>query len=140
MPHAVIEGEVDLERVAREFQPILLRRGADVLRADRVYLESRGRALLVESLVVEGGRKLPFYVRISRQDRGAVTLRVDPLTHPERSPGVRALVAHLAGTLLAATPGATLGSTNLVLPSLGVASETGGSTGRSRRPQSGDGR
>ena len=55
MPHIVIQGPVDLEAYAREFEPILLRTGADVIRADTLYRDRSGRALLLEALVVEPG-------------------------------------------------------------------------------------
>ena len=117
MPHVVLEGPVDLEKYARDFRPVLLRRGPDILRADRVFFETGGRSLLIEALVVEATRKLPFYVKISQHERGSTTLRIDPMTHPERSQGVRELVAHLGADLLARNPEARLGVTNLVLPS-----------------------
>lgn len=117
MPHVVIRGSVDLRRYTDEFEPLLVRRDGDVLRADRIYLERDGRTALVAALVVEAGRKQPFYVRISAHDRGSATLRVDPATHVERSEGVKALVAALGADLLARTPGARLEVTNLVLPS-----------------------
>jgi hypothetical protein len=108
---------VDLEALASEFRPILIRSGGDVLRADHCYVEREGRALLLEALVVESGRKLPFYVKVTRHDRGSATVRVDPMTHPERSEGVRALVARVAVWLLESTPGARPGRANVVLPS-----------------------
>lgn len=117
MPHVVLEGPVDLHAYARDFEPILLRRGKDVLRADRVFLERERRSLLIEALVVEAGRKQPFYVKVSTHDSGGATVRIDPMTHPERSQAVRDLVAELGADLLRRTPGARLGVTNLVLPS-----------------------
>jgi hypothetical protein len=112
----VIEGAVDLAAYAAGFEPLLVRAGGDVLRADRVFLETGGLALLVEALVVEAGRKQPFYVKVSLHDRGAATVRVDPLCHPDRSRGVRALVARVAADLLARTPGARVGAANVELP------------------------
>ncbi len=116
MPHVVVEGAVDLAAWVESFEPILVRRGGDVLRADSAYLERGGRTALVEALAIEAGRKLPFYVRVSLHDRGSATVRIDPLTHPERSEGVREIVALLGLDLLQRTEGATLGQTNLVLP------------------------
>ena len=117
MPHIVIQGPVDLEAYAREFEPILLRIGADVIRADTLYRDRSGRALLLEALVVEAGRKLPFYLKITSHDRGSVTIRIDPLTHPERSDGVRSLVARIGRDLIARTPGARVRSSNVLVPS-----------------------
>ncbi len=42
------------------------------------------------------------------------------MTHPERSEGVRALVAEVGADLLRRSPEARLGVTNLVLPSGGL--------------------
>ena len=117
MPHVVISGAVDLAAFCRDFEPLLVRRGSDVLRAERIYLERGGQTALVAALVVERGRKQPFYVKISAHDRGSATLRVDPATHVERSGAVKDLVAALGARLLRATPGASVEVTNLVLPS-----------------------
>ena len=117
MPHVLIRGPVDLAAGARDFEPLLLRRGADLLRADRIFVDGDGRTALIEALVLESRRKLPFYVKISAHDRGSTTVRLDPVTHVERREGVKHLVAQLAAELLARTPGASVERTNLVLPS-----------------------
>lgn len=117
MPHVVIEGEVDLAGWVQGFDGLLERRAGDVLRAEPAYLDRAGRCALVEALAIEAGRKLPFYVKISLHDRGAATVRIDPLCHVERSDGVREIVARIGADLLAHTPSARLGATNLVLPS-----------------------
>jgi len=116
MPHVVIAGRVDLTRYARDFKALVLRADGDVLRADALYLERSGRAALIEALAVEAGRKLPFYVKISMHSERA-TVRIDPLTHPERSEGVKRIVAAIGADLLRHTPGAQIEVTNLVLPS-----------------------
>ena len=115
MPHAVISGPLDLEAWARAFRPETLARGRDVLRTVCVLVDSGGRAALVEAVAIEAGRKLPFYVKVSVHERGTFTVRVDPLTHVERSAGVKELVAHVARSLLAFAPGAEVARTNLVL-------------------------
>lgn len=126
MPHVVIRGDVDLAAYARAFRPLRVRQGSDLLHAERVYLPSDARNLLVEALAVERGRKLSFYVKISRHDRGTVTVRIDPLTAVDRTPGVQRLVAEIGADLLARTPGSAVEVTNLVLPSrpLGDAEES----------------
>ncbi len=113
----MIEGVVDLSAFARAWQPFVLRRGADILRADQLHLATDARACLIEAICVEAGRKQPFYVKVAVHDRGSATVRIDPMTHPERSPGVRDLVAQIGALLLRATPGGRTGATNLVLPS-----------------------
>jgi hypothetical protein len=117
MPHAVIEGPLDLAAWAAAFEPLALRRGGDVLRTGELFVERAGRALLVEALVIEAGRKQPFYVRISSHERGTTSVRVDPHTHPDRTPGVHALVGELVGSLLAFSPQARLARGSVVVPS-----------------------
>jgi hypothetical protein len=117
MPHVVIEGAIDLAAFARDFEPILVRPGRDVERTERIWLERDGRALLIEGVVVESGRRQQFYVMVSTHGRGTATVRIDPMTHPERSEGVRDLVARIAGALLARTPGARVSRSNVVIPS-----------------------
>lgn len=114
----MIEGVADLAAFARAWQPFVVRRGADILRGDHLYVSDDARACLIEALCVEAGRKQPFYVKIAVHDRGSATVRVDPMTHPERSDGVRDLIAHVGARLLRATPGGRVGATNLALPTL----------------------
>jgi hypothetical protein len=118
MPHAVIEGPLDLGAWAAAFEGVMIRRGADVLRSGEVFAERGGRAWLVEAVVIESGRKQPFYVRIASQDRGSTSVRVDPHTHPDRTPAVHALVAELVRSLLASAPGARLSRGSVVIPSV----------------------
>ena len=113
----MIAGAVDLRVFAEDFAPIVVRRGGDVLRADRLYLDHEGRTALIDALVVEAGRKLAFYVKISAHERGTVTVRIDPRTRVERSDGVKRLVARIGAELLARSPDARIEVTNLVLPS-----------------------
>jgi len=117
VPHVVIQGSVDLAAYAKGFQPIVVRRHRDVLRADKLYREEPGRALLIEALAVEAGRKLGFYIKVTDYDGERVTVRIDPLTHPDRSEGVKLLIAHVARDILSRNPGARVEKTNLVLPS-----------------------
>lgn len=117
MPHVLIEGvKPDLAAFAAGWAPFVVRLGGDILRADQLFLSKDARACLIDALCVEAGRKQPFYIRLALHDGGSVTVRVDPMTHPERSEGVRALIAHVGAKLLRATPGGRLGATNLVLP------------------------
>ena len=117
MPHVVIQGPIDLTAYARDFEPIRMLHGSDVLRADTLYLDRSGRTVLIEALAVEGRRKLPFYIKISAHEGRRATVRIDPQTHPERSEGVKRIVAAVGADLLARTPGSRLERTNLVLPS-----------------------
>ena len=118
MPHVVIDGEVDLRAYAERFVHLQITKTRDVLKTEGLYVERSGRALLIHALAVEAGRTQTFYVRISAQDRGSVSVRIDPLSKPERSEGVKRIVAEIGADLLAHSPGAKVRTTNLVLPSV----------------------
>ena len=116
MPHVVIDGEIDLGAYAQRFAHLHITNTRDVLRTEAVYVERAGRALLIQALAVEAGRTQRFYVRVSAQEHGA-GVRIDPLSRPERSEGVKRIVAEIGADLLARSPGAKVRTTNLVLPS-----------------------
>jgi len=115
MPHVVLEGSVDLAAFARDFEPICLREDGDVLRAQKIFASRDQRTLLIEALTVEAQRKQPFYIKITAHERGGASVRIDPMTHPDRSAGIRTLVARVASDLLRSCPESILGATNLML-------------------------
>jgi hypothetical protein len=73
--------------------------------------------LLIEAVAIEAGRKQPFYVRISKHERGSINVRVDPHTHPDRTPAVHALVAEIVAALLAFSPTARVVRGSVVVSS-----------------------
>ena len=117
MPHIVLDGEIDLEAWAFGLEPMLIREGSDVLRLDHVFVEGRSRQVLLEALVVEAGRKQSFYIKVSRHEGRGATVRIDPLTRPERSPAVRRLVAEVGASLLRRFPDVRVERATVVIPS-----------------------
>lgn len=113
MPHAVIEGGLTPRSVWERFEPVFERRGDDVLRVDRAFLDAEGRCVLLQTLVASGGLKQEFFIRIARRRDGALTVRLEPLTDPEKTEGVQNALAVVAGRLLRLAPGLRLVSSNL---------------------------
>ena len=112
MPHVVVEGPVALEAYFRAFEPLLLREGDAILKTTDAYLDTRRTTLLLAAVVVEHGRRQNFYVQLLAKDKG-VTVRLEPLTDPEKTPGVLRLLAAVAADLRARSPGARFGRHNL---------------------------
>ncbi len=108
---------MDLEGCARAIEPRLIRRDGDVLRTLGAFLSLDDRSQLIEARVVEAGRKQAFYIKIASHAAGGASVRIDPQTRPERSAGVRDLVANVRADLLRRSPRTRLGATNLVVPS-----------------------
>jgi hypothetical protein len=111
VPHVVLEGRVSIDNCAGLFEPFVAREGDLVVKVDRFYRERGGRAALIETLVVAGGHTQKFFVQLSSRGEG-LTVRLEPLTDPEKTDGVRralALVAHRIRSL----SGCSYGSTNI---------------------------
>lgn len=112
MPHVVVEGSVDLDRLFESFELLNTVEGADVRKTTDLYKSRLGHAVLIESLVVEHGRRQVFIVTVSRKGEG-VTVRLLPLTDPDKTPGVLRLLAEIAREVRRCCPGTSFGKTNL---------------------------
>ena len=106
MPHVVFEGPLTPEEVFRELEEVQVAEGGGrlVLRTRDRFLNRRGDTVLLEAVVRESGRLQSFYLLISGGD-GKLTLRIAPRPDPEKTPGVRRLLAVVAERLLALRPG-----------------------------------
>jgi len=107
----VLVGRITVEDAARAFAPFVARHGERIIKAERLYRERDDRAALIEMVVVEAGHTQKFFIQLSPRDNG-LTVRLEPLTDPEKSAAVKGAIAEIAHRLRAAT-GAAYGSTNI---------------------------
>ncbi|GJM44282.1 MAG: hypothetical protein DHS20C21_11240 [Gemmatimonadota bacterium] len=112
MPHVVIEGQVDVGEFFRGLEPIQERDSSGIRKITDAYVNTKGNSVLLESVVVENGLTQKFMIAVSTKGAG-VTVRLLPLTDPEKTPGVKQLMADVARQIIARFPGATFGKTNL---------------------------
>ena len=101
MPHVVLEGTITIDEAERRFEPFVHRDGSLIIKAERFYRERDARAALIEMIVVETGHTQKFFIQLSHRDDG-VTVRLEPLTDPEKTRGVRRALAQVAHRLVAA--------------------------------------
>ena len=111
MPHVVLEGALTLADVVRRHEPFLAREGDRLVKTERLYVDTEGRAALLETLVVDRGHTQKFFIQIQAR-AGGITVRLEPLTDPEKSPGVKRALGIVALRIRQAT-GCRLGSTNI---------------------------
>jgi hypothetical protein len=111
VPHVVLEGPITIDDAARIFEPFVSREGDLVVKAERFYRGKDDRAALIEMVVVEAGHTQKFFIQLSARDSG-LTVRLEPLTDPEKTPGVRRAIARVAARLRVAS-GAAYGKTNI---------------------------
>ena len=123
MPHVVIEEALDLGLACQGIKVAAVRNGSEILKVVEVYLSLSGHTALVDCVVVEEGRSKSFFVQLSRKDR-QITVRLLPATDPDKTNGVKRLMALIATQLQAASAGSQFGKTNLqdFLPSNGSGS------------------
>jgi hypothetical protein len=90
-----------------------LRDGGEVLRLLDVFVNQAGRTALLDCVVVDPGSPAKsFFVQLSHKDR-QVTVRLLPATDPEKTDGVKMLLATVAKTVRDAIAGSRFGKTNL---------------------------
>jgi hypothetical protein len=112
VPHVVLTGGADLEHIFRELKPLFIRNDRDVLRTMDVYLGRDNGSILIESLAIEGGKKIAFLTLVSSRDDGVV-VRLYPKYEVEKTDGVKRILAEQAKQLLGAFPELKVGETNL---------------------------
>ncbi len=117
MPHVVLEspdgrgGDAILDAYGDRFEPFLDREGTRLVKVDRFYRERGGGQALIETVVVDRGFTQKFFIQIAPRGNG-LTVRLEPLSDPEKTAGVRAALARVAERIVAVT-GCAWGSTNI---------------------------
>jgi hypothetical protein len=112
MPHVIVEGPASLERLYQDFAPETVRQGAAILKLRALYLNTTKTDALLDCVVVEDGLPQNFYALLSQKAAG-LTVRLDPLTDPQKTDGVKRLLALLGRRLKAQHPACAYGATNL---------------------------
>lgn len=111
MPHVILEGPATLAEIARRHEPFVRREGDLLVKAERLFVDTQGRAALLETLVVDRGHTQKFFVLLEERT-GSLMVRLEPLTDPEKSAGVKRALALVAHRVREAT-GCRIGSTNI---------------------------
>jgi len=119
MPHVVIEEALDLALACQGIAIGAARNGGEILKVVDIYLNRSRHTGLVDCVVVEEGLSKAFFVQLSQKDR-QITVRLLPATDPDKTDGVKRLLALIATQLKAASAGSHFGKTNLqdFLPNL----------------------
>lgn len=112
MPHVVVTGPLDAARVAEDFVPVMERTDQGVLKAEKAYLALAKDALVIEALTIEGDTKQSFLVLVQNRPDGVV-VRLHPLVDPQKTDGVKRVLALVGRQIREKVDGAAFGETNL---------------------------
>jgi len=112
MPHIVINGTLPLEKFLTAYTPCVQEVPGGALKLMDIFLNRDSTCALIEALAAEGGPPNRFFVMIAQ--RGLkTTVKIYPGSDPEKTPGVKKLLALAAHQITAAFPGTAYGPTNL---------------------------
>ncbi len=112
MPHIVLEGPVDLKRYYTHYQPTSKQAEGEILKLQNIFISQAENTVLIEALAVEGGPPNRFFVQAGTREE-KTTVRIYPGTDPEKTPGVKKILALVAKGLKDQAPQIRYGSTNL---------------------------
>lgn len=112
MPHVLVDGPVRTAEYAEAFKPSMEKMGEEIIRLLDVLLNRERNRALVETVVVESGRSVRFFIEL-RDRSGGVTVRLEPVTDPEKTPGVKRSVAIVAREVCSLSDACRYGRTNL---------------------------
>jgi hypothetical protein len=115
MPHVVIEDAADLVTACKGIAtPQVVRDGSQILKVIDLYLNRVAHTALVDCVVVEkgDGSSQSFFVQLAQKER-QITVRLLPATDPEKTVGVKRVMALIAQQIRATVAGSRFGKTNL---------------------------
>jgi hypothetical protein len=112
MPHVVIEEAGDLQGLYQAFTPLIQRAGSEIIKVQEFFLARSGKDALLDSVAIENGVACNFFIQLKLHEK-AITVRLLPVTDPEKTPAVKKVMAMVAGFIRKVYPGSRYGKTNL---------------------------
>jgi hypothetical protein len=103
MPHLTLTGPVSVHDIWLAFEPSEWHEGGTHFKAQECFLSSDKSTALIRSLVVERQFPKAFFVRITERE-GELTIGLEALATPERTDGVKRLLALFAELIILNEP------------------------------------
>ena len=95
MPHIVLEKISSTKAAFDAVQPFTHKIEGGILKVVDKYINASEQSVLIESLAIENGVNQNFFVQLS-QKKSSLTVRLLPLTDPEKTNGVKLIMATIA--------------------------------------------
>jgi len=112
MPHIVIEGMPKLETFFNSYAPSSHALPKGSLKLQHIFINPENNCILIEALAAEGGPPNCFFVQILQHNK-KTTVKIYPGSDPEKTPGVKKLLALVAHQFITNFKGTAYGPTNL---------------------------
>jgi hypothetical protein len=112
MPHVVLEQAQSALQAFEAIEAVTLKKDTGILKLGDKYINAAETSALIEALAIEAGKTQNFFIQLS-QKKASITVRLLPLTDPEKSPGVKMLMAVVAKQIKDSNTTISYGKTNL---------------------------
>jgi hypothetical protein len=112
MPHIVLENINEVKDAFSAIKPFAEKTEGGILKVIDKYINSAEQVALIEALAIENGRNQNFFVQLS-QKQSSLTVRLLPMTDPEKTDGVKTIMAKIAKQIKDRDKNITYGKTNL---------------------------
>ena len=98
MPHIVLSGSISLGNVFEHMYKILFKdqkKSNIIVRIEKYFINQPGDIILAKAVAVDDQKPQSFYIMVMyREDK--TTIRLDPITDPEKTDGVKIALALMA--------------------------------------------
>lgn len=112
MPHIVLENSNQTQDAFNVITPFAKEIEGGMLKVLDKYINASLQTALIESLAIENGKNQSFFVQVT-QKPSSLTVRLLPLTDPQKTDGVKTIMALIAKQIKDANPAITYGKNNL---------------------------
>ncbi|MEJ2260982.1 MAG: hypothetical protein P8X83_04910 [Nitrosopumilaceae archaeon] len=110
MPHIVFGEKIDLLQVYEIFQPII-QKSENIIRIKEIYLNPSKNNALISAITIEKTNQ-DFFIELLASD-SKTTIRLLPLTDPEKTDSVKKAMVLVAQLILKEFPQLEITKTNL---------------------------
>jgi hypothetical protein len=98
VPHIVLSGgSISLSKIFAHMQKIIYKdqKSQIIVRIENCFIDQPGNIILVKAVAVVDQKPQSFYVMVmNKEDK--ITIRLDPMTDPEKTDGVKIALALIA--------------------------------------------
>lgn len=112
MPHIVLEKINSTKEAFDALMPFGEKIEGGILKVMDKYINANEQIALIESLAIENGVNQSFFVQLS-QKKSSLTIRLLPLTDPEKTDGVKTIMAKIAKQIKDSDSNIEYGKNNL---------------------------
>lgn len=100
MPHVVFACSFDVDAWSSAFSQVYEETEQWRIKIEEIYVERQEKRVILPTVVIEEGHTQTFYIKVTfSEERNRLTVRLDPLTDPVKTRGVKRSIGLIAESL-----------------------------------------